>query len=95
MNLRFIVGKINRDIRIVQEIIHEILLDHVAFVAKANDKIIEAIMAINFHDMPENGLTADLHHGLGPGICFFRYPGAEASCKYHYFHQRLIWFRKV
>ena len=59
----------------MQKIIHEIFLDHITFVTQANDKIIKPIMAVYFHDMPEDGFAANFHHGLGAHISFFRYTG--------------------
>ena len=56
---------------------HEIFLDDVAFVTQADNKIIKPVLAVNFHDMPENRLAADLHHGFWPGISLFRYTGTK------------------
>src|SRR5688572_28650489 len=67
-------------------IMHEILLDHVAFITKTNNKIIKAILAVDLHDMPKNGLTTYFYHRFWTAIGFFTDPGAQATCKNYYFH---------
>ena len=54
----------------------EIILDHIAFVAEAEDEILVPEMGIVFHQVPENRPRADLHHGLGNivGIPLSRMP---------------------
>jgi hypothetical protein len=52
MDVHFITPQFYGDIGVVQEIMHEILLDQIAFIAQADDKLIEPIMTIDLHDMP-------------------------------------------
>ena len=52
----------------MQEIIREILLDHVALVAEADDELLHAERRIQLHDVPENRPRADFHHGLRPRV---------------------------
>jgi hypothetical protein len=40
------------DVRLMQEIIREVLLDHVALVAEADDELADAEGGIQFHDVP-------------------------------------------
>ncbi len=40
----------------MQVVISKILLDHVAFVATADDKLVDAVGGIYFHNMPEDRL---------------------------------------
>jgi hypothetical protein len=46
-------------------IMREILTDHVASVAKADDEILESEVRIDLHDVPQNGLATDFNHGFG------------------------------
>ena len=48
----------------MQEIISKILFYYILFVAQADHKIIESILGIVLHDMPENRLFSDLDHWL-------------------------------
>ena len=74
-------GKIECDIRGMEKVIRKIFLDNMLLVTRADDKLVEAIVAIELHDMPDNGHTAQFHHGLGFELGLFRYAGAKASRK--------------
>ena len=63
----------------VQEVVSEILLDHIAFVATADHKLIDAVGAKDLEDVPEDRLAADFHHGLGLEVGFFADAGAKAT----------------
>ena len=52
MHLHLIGSHVKGDIAIVQKIIGEILLDHIALVATANHKLVDAMVGIDFHNMP-------------------------------------------
>jgi hypothetical protein len=58
------------DVRHVQRVVRKIFLDDVALVTKADDEIIEAIVAVKFHDMPEDRAAAHLDHRLGTDVGF-------------------------
>ena len=64
------VGKIKGNVTGVQEVIREPLFDHVLLVPRAHDELVKAIAGVLLHNVPENGHTADLHHGLGPVLGF-------------------------
>jgi len=70
MDFHFIITQSNGDIRIVQVIIHEVFLDHIAFVPQANDKVIMTVLAIRFKDVPDNGFTPYFDHWFGPNFGF-------------------------
>ena len=75
----------------MQEIIRKPLLDHMLFVPGADHKIIKAIVRILFHDMPQNGHTADFDHRFRLELAFFRNARAIAAGKnynFHIFHSR-------
>ena len=55
----------------MQEVVGEVLLDDVALVATANDKIIYAMGGIQLHDVPQDWSAADFDHWLGLEIGFF------------------------
>ena len=59
----------------------------------ADHKIIEAIVRILFHDMPQNGHTADFDHRFRLELTFFRNARAIATGKnynFHIFHSRKL-----
>ena len=55
-------------------------------VACADDELMEALGRIGFHNVPQNGHTADLDHGLGSECGLFGNAGAEAACQNDNFH---------
>jgi hypothetical protein len=70
----------------MQKVIGKIFFDIISLVSQADNEIIDAIMRIDLHDMPENGLAADLDHGFGPKVGFFADAGSETTGKYDCFH---------
>jgi hypothetical protein len=72
----------------VQEVIGEILLDNITFVTTADNEFIDAVVAIGFQDVPEDGLASHLHHRLGPQVGFLGETGAKAAGKDNGFHVR-------
>jgi len=59
------------DITGVQEIIGEIFFYDITLVTAADYKFVDAVMAIDFEDVPKNWLATDFHHGLGLEVGFF------------------------
>ena len=51
-----------------------------------DDEVIEAVIGILLHDVPENWHAAELHHGLGAVLRFLRDPGAESPGEQNDFH---------
>ena len=66
MNLHAAVIHVKSDITGVQEVVGEVFLDHIALVTAADDEVGDAVMAVNLEYVPEDRLTTDLHHRLGP-----------------------------
>ncbi len=79
VHLHRVVPHVERDVRHVQEVIGEVLLDHVALVAAADDELVDAARRIALHDVPEDRLAADLHHRLGANRGLLADAGTEAT----------------
>ena len=47
------------------EIVGKIFFDDILFVAAADDEFIDTVVAVSFHDMPQDGLSSDFNHRLG------------------------------
>ena len=73
-------GKIKRNIAGMQEVIREPLLDHVLLVARADDKVVKAVVGIFLHDMPEDRHSTDLYHRFRAKLGFLGYTGAKTAC---------------
>ena len=76
MYLDSICTHVKCDIRHMQEIIRKIFLDHIPFIPTADDEIINAMMGVNFHDMPQDRLATNLYHGFGSERGFLSYSRA-------------------
>ena len=62
----------------MQEVVRKVLLDDMLLVARAYDELVEAVMAVQLHDVPQDGHTAQFYHGLGFELAFFTDAGAIA-----------------
>ena len=49
----------------MKKVICKIFLDDIALVAQADDEIMDAMMRLDLHDMPEDRLFADRDQRLG------------------------------
>jgi hypothetical protein len=87
MDFHRIALQIESHVRHVQEIVGEILLDHVTTVAAANDEVVHPMRRVHFHDVPKHRLATDLDHRLRPEHRFLGHPGAEPTGEYYGFHE--------
>lgn len=60
-----IVTELNGYVVNASFVIKKEIFDVVAFIAKADNKIIEVLTGEILHDVPEDGATANLHHWFG------------------------------
>ena len=60
----------------VQAVVGKELFDHVAFESQADHEIIQPIVGVDFHDVPENRPPSNLDHWFGPYLCLFGDAGA-------------------
>ncbi|MNV80243.1 hypothetical protein D3C71_1738380 [compost metagenome] len=87
MNDDFIAaGIIKSHIRVVEIIVGKILLDHIAFIAEADHKVVKPVVRVHFHNMPKNRLLPNLNHRLRPQMRFLTDTSAVASCQNNGFH---------
>ena len=80
------IAKIECDVGIVQVVVGEIFLDYILFVATADDKIVEPVGRVGFHDVPKDWLFAYFDHGFGFQMRFFGDSCTESSSEYDCFH---------
>ena len=86
MHFHLVVRQIEGDTRHVQKIVREVFLDHIALVTEANDEIVNAMMRIHFHDVPQNRLAADFDHRFGLQMRFLADTRAQPACQNNGFH---------
>ena len=63
----------------MQEVVLEILLDHVPLVAGADDEFVNPMGGVDFHHVPEDRVTADLDHRFWPQVGFFTQARTEPA----------------
>jgi len=51
-----------------------------------DNEVVETIVAIQFHNVPKDGLAANLNHGFGAEVAFFGDAGAQAAGEDDGFH---------
>ena len=79
----------------MQKVVHKVFLDDVAFIAETYNEFVKAILAIDLHDMPQHGPTANFDHGLWPGFRFFRNACTKTSREKNHFHKSSFKWRKA
>ncbi len=97
MHFHPVVAEVEGHIRHVQEVVGEILLDHVPLVAAANDEVVNAVLGIDLQDVPQDGKSADIDHRLGTQGSFFAETCAQAPRQNHCFHassSQIVWRRR-
>ena len=77
MHVHLVLLHVEGDVGHVQEVVGEVLLDHVALVATADHEIVDAVRRVELHDVPEDRLAADLDHGLRFQMGLLGDPGAR------------------
>ena len=79
MNLGRIIRHIECYIRHVQEIVSKIFLNNIAFVPTADNEVVDAVLRVYFHDMPQNRPDTDFNHWFRLQVSFFGNAGAKAA----------------
>jgi hypothetical protein len=74
----------------MEEVVSKILLDYVAFVPTANNKLVDAVKTVGLENMPQNWLAPNLHHGFGLEMGFFADAGADASGQNDSLHDEVV-----
>jgi hypothetical protein len=87
MNLHAVLSHVEGHVGHVQKVVGEVLFDHVALVAAADDEVVDAVGRVHLHDVPQDRLAADFDHRLGAHGGFFAESGAKATGQYHGFHR--------
>ncbi len=70
----------------MEKVVCEVLFDDVAFVAAADNKVVDSMGGIDLHDVPEDWFSSDFYHWFGLQVRLFGDAGSEASGKYYCFH---------
>ena len=81
------VPEFESDVAGVPQVVAEVVFDHVALVAEAEDEVLVPVVGIGFHDVPEDGLTPDGDHGFGAELGFFAEARSFAAAEDDYFHK--------
>ncbi|MNC31332.1 hypothetical protein D3C75_796490 [compost metagenome] len=73
----------------VQEIVGEVFLDHIALVAQADHEVVDPIMGVDLHNVPDDRLATDFDHRLGTKMRLFADACTQAAGEDDCFHCRL------
>jgi hypothetical protein len=86
VHLHAVFLKVKSHVRLVQEVVSKILLDDVALVAGADDKIGDAVRGVNFEHVPQDRLSADFDHRLRLQVRLFADSRAKPAGEDNGFH---------
>jgi hypothetical protein len=81
------IPEIERDIGFVEVVVREVLLDGIPLVAEADDEIVEPIMGVDLHDVPQDWLFSNLDHRLRLQVRFLADSRPESARKNDDFHR--------
>ena len=70
----------------MQVVVREVLLDHVALEAQADDEFVDPVGGVDLHDVPKDRLASDFHHRLRAHLRFLAYARAKTSSENHSLH---------
>ena len=65
MHLHAVLAHVESNVRHVKKVVGKVLLDDVPLVAAANHEVVDAVVRIGLHDVPEDRLATNFNHGLG------------------------------
>ena len=77
--VRAVMTKANRDVVCERGKIQEKIADVIPLVTEQQNKFVEAMGAVNFHDVPQDGAVANRRHRLGNHVTDFTEARATAS----------------
>ena len=85
-----VAGSTERDREVVVAglVVEEVVLDELALVAGAHHEVGDPVSGEDLHDVPQNGLSADLDHRLGSELGLLAHPSAETAGEQHRLHSR-------
>ena len=87
MHFHAVVLHVEGDVRHVQEVVSEVLFDNIAFIAAADDKVVDSVGGVELHDVPEDWFASNFDHGLWLEVRLFGDAGSETSGEDNGFHK--------
>src|SRR2546421_452989 len=67
-------------------VVQEVTLDFFALITQSDEELVQTIMRVMLHDVPENGTSSYFHHRLGPNFSLFGQARTDTACQDCYFH---------
>src|SRR5579871_1286361 len=67
-------------------VVQEVVLNHIAAIAKAKNELLETGMGVDLHDVPENRTPSYLNHRLWPELGLFPQAGAKPAAEDNNLH---------
>src|SRR5712664_2943398 len=69
-------------------VVEEVLLDHVALVAKTEDEVLEAMVRVELHDVPEQRISSNLDQAIRFELSLFSQPRPQTAAENDYLQVR-------
>src|SRR6056297_4246676 len=80
-------GDVHGHVGAVRAVVDHVFLDNLALVSERNDEVFEPKVPIDLHDVPENGLIANLDHRFRLDRRFFGEARATTASEDSYLHR--------
>ena len=58
-------GQVDRDVAVDGVVVEKVALDRVALIAQRDDELLEAVVRVVLHDVPQDRAAADFDHRFG------------------------------
>ena len=81
--------ELNREIIIRGFVIEEVLLDHLPFVPQTQHEILEPVVRVELHDVPEDRPISHLHERLGFELALLTQARALSAAENDDFHENI------
>jgi len=88
MDLHMVEIHVEGHITGVQEIIGEVLFNHITLITTADHKLVDPVVAIGFENVPEDWFAADFHHRFWLEMGFLGKACPESTRKENIFHKQ-------
>ena len=84
------VADADREVAAQRHVVEEEALDVLALVAERDHELVEPVLGVVLHDVPEDRPPADLDHRLRPELGLLGQPGALTPGEDHNFHRGIM-----
>src|SRR5687767_9764914 len=76
-----LTAEANREVIVHRFVVEKVLLDHVAAITKAEDKVNVSVMGVYLQNVPKDWPSSDVHQRLRSKLCLFPQTRSQPPAK--------------